>query len=197
MGLLDPMLRWLSILSSPLKSHLLNIRDKVLPVLEDGRQMAFTCAKVAYVKSPEGSYLMTKLWRLKAISGSSDQKPEERIIPFSSIFHKVYVDDKVPRNTPNFVYPTETSLKLKDPYIIKESWEVPGVSILPLSDINKDLEVLFITSPSTPQEVEAATFQTDPITAAHKNEFAVGQIGQVQFVKEAAGKLRVFAMVDV
>lgn len=59
------------------------------------------------------------------------------------------------------------------------------------------MEVLFITTPSTPLEREAATFQTDPITAAHKNEYAVGQVGQVQFVKEAAGKLRVFAMVDV
>lgn len=121
MGILDPMLRWLSILRSPLQSHLLTIRDKVLPVLEDGTKMDFTCARVAYVRSPEGPILMTRLWRLKAISGSSDQKPEERIIPFSSIFHKVYVDDKVPRNAPNFVYPTEASLKLKDPYIIKSS----------------------------------------------------------------------------
>jgi len=35
-----------------------------------------------------------------------------------------------------------------------------------------------------------------PFDGLAKNEFAEGNVGQLQFVKEAAGKLRVFAMVD-
>lgn len=60
-----------------------------------------------------------------------------------------------------------------------------------------DHDVLFITKPITPLEKEAATYRTELLTALHKNEYSEGQVGQVQFVKEAAGKLRVFAMVDV
>jgi hypothetical protein len=62
----------------------------------------------------------------------------------------------------------------------------------------KGMNVLFVTTPSTQKELDSIKeFKFDPLPACFKNEFAVGQIGQVQFVKEAAGKLRTFAMVDV
>lgn len=80
---------------------------------------------------------------------------------------------------------------------MKEHWIQGGVFICPFEHITANHKVLFITTPSTPKEVEAASYNSDPLHILHKNERADGQVGQVQFVKEAAGKLRVFAMVDV
>jgi hypothetical protein len=58
--------------------------------------------------------------------------------------------------------------------------------------------ILFISTPVTNRETKACTTNLD-LTGPlfYKNEHAVGNAGQLQFVKEAAGKLRVFAMVDV
>lgn len=67
-----------------------------------------------------------------------------------------------------------------------------------IKSMNKDLKVLFITKPSTAREISAATVNISTWGPHfYKNETAVGQVGQLQFVKEAAGKLRAFAMVDV
>jgi hypothetical protein len=64
--------------------------------------------------------------------------------------------------------------------------------------MSKDLRVLFITKPVTKRELSHATINID-VDGVHfyKNEHAYRQVGQLQFVKEAAGKLRAFAMVDV
>lgn len=70
--------------------------------------------------------------------------------------------------------------------------------IIPRSLVSSSHTVLFITKPSTKAELECfKTFTTEIYPSLFKNEAGIDQVGQVQFVKEAAGKLRVFAMVDV
>jgi hypothetical protein len=63
--------------------------------------------------------------------------------------------------------------------------------------MHERFEVLFISNVTTKAETEAVTTQTPVRLHLSKNEHAVGQVGQLQFVKEPAGKLRTFAMVDI
>lgn len=80
---------------------------------------------------------------------------------------------------------------LNNPFI--GTWDVKD-----REQIKKNFEVLFITTPSTPNELARAEYDADTFGPhVFKSETAVGQIGQVQFAKEAAGKLRTFAMTDV
>lgn len=63
------------------------------------------------------------------------------------------------------------------------------------NDITSGHEVLFYTTPTTPRELKAATTSQN-YESLFKNESAIGNVGQLQFVQEPAGKLRVFAMTD-
>jgi hypothetical protein len=154
---------------------------------------------VAYVKAPPLGDRMLHLLRLRAISGSSDQKAEELIIPADKLFKRVYVEGEFKPSKNDFCYPTENSVREGDPWVIKREWNefVDGLYPVPRSYVSPSHEVAFITTASTPNEIKAATVLTDPYPSLFKNEHAIDQIGQVQFVKEPAGKLRVFAMVDV
>lgn len=82
--------------------------------------------KVAYVTSPGVGVEIYKLYRLKAVSGSSAQKPEELLIPKDSIYQ---IDEPRKLVEPNSVlkpkeavyYPTKSHLSAKDPWVLADS----------------------------------------------------------------------------
>lgn len=63
-------------------------------------------------------------------------------------------------------------------------------------DLYDGMVIRFITKPILQSELDAATIKRTLRDHLSKNDHAVDQIGQLQFVKEPAGKLRTFAMVD-
>lgn len=191
-GLYDPVKNWLLLTGSPLGKHFINF-SKISPKLPETTEVI--SPYVAYIKV-DVHLPMVHLTRLKAVGVNPDADAPEIDVPTSAIVETMLPDGKTPFGTCRLV--SDVNNNIEQPYVILNRYVAPPyTSIIPKESIADHMEVLFITKPITEAEVTAATQSVSLRTHLSKNERAQGQIGQLQFVKEPAGKLRTFAMVDV
>jgi len=198
-GLSKPLLEYMDLVQSPLKPMFFMIRRIVLPEFE--KPHLFTAARVAYVTVPElGPQEFFTITRLKARDRDNPNAPARE---YDVLVHTVTMARGF-NQLQKDLFPKSVSLGLcypnfepDEPYAILRRFTAEDTFIIPVESISSSHQVRFITNVSTKAEIRAATSTITGTDHLHKTEWAVGQVGQVQFTREPAGKLRVFAMVDV
>jgi len=201
MDLYDPIKTWLLLTNSPLGKHFINF-NKIYPKLPEEMETVVS-SRVCYYKVPV-EVPMSKIFRLRAEGPNLDAPLDYIIVPTSSLLEVPWPDHSgIKKANTGFCYRKDQfindSPNLDEPYVISSQWIDPPYTVCaPYSkDVADKHEVLFITEVSTKAEIEAVTTKVPVRVHLSKNEHAVGAVGQLQFVKEPAGKLRTFAMVDV